>query len=481
MTPQPTVMSQTAEDVRLIIVLLLIALGVALPTRWARLPYTLGLVVVGLVIGIFHLLPGVTLSPDVVLFIFLPALLFEGAWNLEQRELLRNWLPIALLAGPGLAISIGIVGLILHYVTGFGWPVAFLLGAIISPTDPVAVLALLRQLGLATRLRILIDGESLFNDGVAASITQVLLAVALGSVAASTATTIPNTPNAGEILESILLGLVRLVGGGIGMGLVIGYLVSRLVRYVNDHLIETTITAVVAYGTYLLAEQSHVSGILAVITASLILGSYGRKTGMAVHTQEAVDNFWNFAAYIANSLLFLLMGLEVGELSLTSTLAATGWAVLSVVAGRALMIYSLIPLYNLIARRLVSTRFGPWIAPGLIPRRWRPLLLGVGLRGALSLALALSLPLATPHRNEIVLIVYGVVLVTLLGQGLGLRFLLPLFRREREAPGPTEAPEHQATEEQAEKIRQAEERKEAREQKEDIPEEIKAEQKSPDE
>jgi CPA1 family monovalent cation:H+ antiporter len=425
-------MNQTADNVRLIVVLLLIALGVALLARWAKLPYTLGLVVVGLMIGIFHLLPGVVLTPDIVLFIFLPALLFEGAWNLEQRELLRNWLPIALLAGPGLGISVVIVGLILHLTVGLSWSVAFLLGAIISPTDPVAVIALLRRLGIATRLRVLIEGESLFNDGVAAALTQVLLGLTLAGAAAGAAAPHQNA-SAGQIAGEIALSLLQLMGGGIALGLVIGYLVSRLVRYVDDHLIETTITAVVAYGTYLLADVAHVSGILAVITAALLLGSYGRQTGMATHTQEAVDGVWDFAAYIANSLLFLLVGMEIVRFPLTDALAAIFWSVVSVVLGRALMIYLLIPLYNLIARRLIATRLGPHIAPGLIPRRWRLLLLGTGLRGALSLALVLSLPLATPNRNELILIVYGVVLVTLLGQGFGLRFLLSLFRRESQS------------------------------------------------
>ncbi len=441
-------MSQTADNVRLIVVLLLIALGVALLARWAKLPYTLGLVGVGLLIGIFHLLPGVILTPDIVLFIFLPALLFEGAWNLEQRELLRNWLPITLLAGPGLGISVVIVGLILHITVGLSWEVALLIGAILSPTDPVAVIALLRRLAIAPRLRILIEGESLFNDGVAAALTQVLLGLALGSAAAGVAV-IQQSTNGGQIAGEIALSLLQLMGGGIALGLVIGYLVSRLVRYVDDHLIETSITTVVAYGTYLLADTVHVSGILAVITAALILGSYGRKTGMATHTQEAVDGVWEFAAYIANSLLFLLVGLEIGRFPLTTALAAIIWSVVSVVVGRALMIYLLIPLYNLIARHLAATRLGPWIAPGLIPRRWRLLLLGTGLRGALSLALALSLPLATPNRDELILIVYGVVLVTLLGQGFGLRFLLPLLRRESQTPARPEPPASQDEEAQA--------------------------------
>ena len=441
-------MSPTAEHIRLVVLLLLIALGVALLARRAKLPYTLGLVVVGLGIGIFHLLPGVVLTPDLVLVIFLPALLFEGAWNLEQRELVRNWFPIFLLAGPGMAIAIVIAGLILHFAVGLDWTVAFLLGAIISPTDPIAVLALLRQIGMSSRLRILIEGESLFNDGVAAAVTQVLQTIVMGSAALAlaghagfaAASAGQAGASSGAIALNLFLSLLRLVGGGIGIGLVIGYLVSHLVRYVNDHLIETTITAVVAYGVYLLADEVQVSGILAVITAALILGSYGRKTGMNADTQNAVDSFWDFAAYIANSLLFLLMGIQLGQVSLTGALAAIGWGVLSVIAGRALMVYLTVYLHNTLLFLVRHHRRRKYLSPGFIPRRWRILLLSSGLRGALSLALALALPLETPSRNTLIVIVYGVVLVTLLGQGFGLRLLVPLLQRERRRQ-PTEQPE----------------------------------------
>jgi CPA1 family monovalent cation:H+ antiporter len=441
-------MDQPTENIKFIILLLLIALAVALPSRLIKVPYTLGLVVVGLVIGAFHWLPEIALTPSLVLFIFLPALLFEGAWNLELPELLRNWLPITLLAGPGLVISVGIVGILMHVAAGLPWSLAFLLGAIVSPTDPVAVLALFRQMGLATRLRVLIEGESLFNDGVAAAITQVLLAVVVGTaslardIASNTGNASPLSTQAafdpGTISAQIALGLLLLVGGGIGLGMMIGLLVSRLVRYVDDHLIETTITAVVAYGSYLLGDTLHVSGILTAITAALVLGSYGREHGMSGHTLEAVDSVWEFAAYIANSLLFLLMGLQISRFPLNGTLISIAWAVISVVAGRALMISLCLPLYNLLARRLADSSTGVYIAPGPIPRRWRLLLLGSGLRGALSLALALALPLPTPERQHLIVMVYGVVLVTLLGQGFGLRLLLPLLRRERQASAPSE-------------------------------------------
>jgi CPA1 family monovalent cation:H+ antiporter len=183
----------------------------------------------------------------------------------------------------------------------------------------------------------------------------------------------------------------------------------------------------------LLGEAAQVSSILAVISAGLVMGSYGRRTGMSPTTQETVDGFWAFAAYTANSLLFLLVGVEIGQNPVAEEVLPIGWAVLGLFAGRAAMIYLCIPLYNLLARRLAGKKIATHLAPGPIPNRWRLLLLSVGLRGALSLALALALPLSVPNRTLIIFTVYGIVLVTLLGQGFGLRFLLPLLRRQGQA------------------------------------------------
>ena len=160
----------TLEQVQTVVILLLVTLVVALLSRRLRLPYTLALVIVGLIIGISPLLPDMHLNPDIVLFLFLPALLFEGAWNVEIECLTADWLVIFLLALPGTGISLVVVAILVHFGMGFPWLLALLLGAIISPTDPVAVLTLLRQLNLSDRLRTIVEGESLFNDGAGAAL-----------------------------------------------------------------------------------------------------------------------------------------------------------------------------------------------------------------------------------------------------------------------------------------------------------------------
>src|SRR5260370_25667022 len=174
---------QIASQFEILVLLLVVTLAVALVSRGLRIPYTLALVVTGLALGFSQLFPQVRLDPVVVLFVFLPVLLFEGAWSINLAYLIAEWVPIALLAVPGLMISILVTATVLHAGVGLAWLVALLLGAVISPTDPVAVLALFRQLGLPTRLRTLIEGESLFNDGIATAIFTTVLALIVGEAA----------------------------------------------------------------------------------------------------------------------------------------------------------------------------------------------------------------------------------------------------------------------------------------------------------
>ena len=408
---------QTVIGVETVVILLLVTLAVALVARRLRLPYTLVLVVVGLVMGVAHLVPGVTLQPETVLFIFLPALLFEGAWSLDFAQLRANWLPIALLAVPGLLFSLGTVAVVLHWGLGFDWLTALLVGAIISPTDPVAVLTLLRQLGLSPRLRTIVEGESLFNDGVGAVAFVVVLALLPGQVGSATA----------SVTAVTLLGAWQCIGGPL-VGAVVGVVASRLLRRVEDPLIETTATFCAAYGAFLLSQAVHTSGLLAVVVAGIIIGSVGRDQHMSDATRIASESVWEFVGYVANSLLFLLVGLEIGATNFARTIPGILWAVLGVLLGRALMIYAFLPVYNLFLkrRRPASASFAE---PRGVPGSWYPLLLLSGLRGALSLALVLSLPATLPQVDLIRGIVYGVVLVTLLGQGIGLRVVLPLWQK----------------------------------------------------
>src|SRR5258708_14493226 len=247
-------MIDVASIVRDMVILLLIALLVIFVTRPLTLPYTLGLVIMGLVIGIFGLIPEATLTPDLVLFVFLPALLFEGSWSLSISHLRANWRPIFLLAVPGLLLALVLIALPLHFFAGLIWLDAFLLAAILSPTDPVAVLGLFRQLKINEDLSAIIEGESLFNDGVAGALYQTFLALTLLVVRGQHLTP-------GVIAWQSVATFILEARGGLLIGAACGYLVSHFVRYIDDPLIETTITLVTAYGVYLLADWLHTSGI----------------------------------------------------------------------------------------------------------------------------------------------------------------------------------------------------------------------------
>jgi len=414
------------EQLQTVVILLVVTLIVALASRRLRLPYTLLLVLVGFVIGLLPVLIQVRLDPNVVLFLFLPALLFEGAWNVEVEQLLADWLPIVLLAVPGLLLSLILVTVVLHWSIGLPWLLALLLGAMVSPTDPLAVLSLFRQLGIPGRLRTIVEGESLFNDGVGAAAYQLVLLLLLSSVVLATAASDAS-------FWAIALDALWLMLGGLALGLIVGWIVAHFLRLVDDHLIEITVTFCVAYGVYLIGTILHTSGLLAVVGSGLVIGSYGRRTGMSERTREAIDAIWEFIGYLANSLLFLLLGIEIGASNFTEAISGILWALGGVIVGRVLMIYMLIPLHDLLAGKLTRNtgklhRFLP--SPRPIPSSWRPLLVLSGLRGALSIALVLSLPVTLAQRNLLADIVYGVVLVTLLGQGIGLRVLLPRWPKE---------------------------------------------------
>ncbi len=364
-------------QVQTVLILLVITLIVALISRRLRLVYTLVLVVAGLLIGFLPFLSQVHLDPNVVLFLFLPALLFEGAWNVEVEKLAADWLPVVLLAIPGIVISLALVAAIVHWGTGLAWLLALLLGAMVSPTDPVAVLSLMDQLGIADRLRTIVEGESLFNDGVGVAAFEIFLLLLMPSLGA---TVLGNDAS----WWAVVIDTIWLMFGGLALGLIVGWVTARLLRHVDDHLIEITVTFSVAYGVYLAGTALRTSGLLAVVGAGLVIGSYGRRTGLSERAQEAAHDVWEFIAY-----------------------------------------------------RDKLPRFLP--VPRPIPRTWRPLLVLSGLRGALSIVLVLSLPDTIAQRNFIADIVYGVVLVTLLGQGLALRVLLPRWPKENEET-PTEKP-----------------------------------------
>lgn len=389
-------MQQFLTTETLIIELLLIASLVAIIVRRLHIPYTVALVVVGLFLTSQSTV-NLELTPELILALFVPPLVFEAAFHLKLTELRRNLVSILVLAVPGVILTTFIVGGMLVLGTSISLPVALVFGALISATDPVAVVALFRILGVPKRLSVLIEGESLLNDGTALVLFNLMLAVAL----------------TGEFnLINSMIEFIQVSVGGIVVGLIFGWAISRLIARIDDYLIEITLTTVLAYGTYLVAEQLHFSGVLAVVAAGLITGDLGPQ-GMSPTTRIVLYNFWEYITFLVNSLVFLLIGLDVDIQALGDTWQPILWAIGAVLLARLVVVYGL-----------------GWITSQLaepISLRWRHVQAWGGLRGALSLALVLSLPATFgPDRFLLRTMAFGVALFTLLIQATTMR---PLIKR----------------------------------------------------
>lgn len=388
-------MEQFLQAETLIIELLLVVSLVAIAVQRLRVPYTVALVIVGLLIT-FQSPLEINLTPELILALFVPPLVFEAAFHLNLVELRRNLPQILALAVPGVIVSTLIVGGLLAWVTPLSLPTALVFGALIAATDPLAVVALFRTLGVPKRLGVLMESESLLNDGTAIVVFNMVLAVALTGHF--------------NLVEGIT-DFVRVVAGGIIVGLVLGWIISRLIARVDDYLIETTLTTVLAFGAYLAAERLHFSGVLAVVAAGLINGNMGPQ-GMSPTTRIVLFNFWEYVAFLANSLVFLLIGLHVNLPALAAAWQPVLWAIAAVLVARVIVVYGL------------SWLMKRWTEP--ISLRWQHVLTWGGLRGAISLALVLSLPAALgADRDLLRVMAFGVVLFTLLGQATTMR---PLIR-----------------------------------------------------
>ncbi len=397
----------------LIIELLLVVSLVAIVVRRLRVPYTVALVLAGLFIT-FGEDTSMSLTPELILALFVPPLVFEAAFHIEYKLLRDNFLPILVLAVVGVLLTTGIVALIVSAGVGVSLTTGLVFGALIAATDPVAVVALFRQLGAPKSLTVLIEGESLFNDGTAIVIFQLMLAAALPFALTTATGEVTGGEASSRSFDMIggVVSFVRVAAGGIGVGVALGWLASQVIARLDDYLIETTITTVLAFGAYLLAERFHVSGVLATVVAGIICGNTGLR-GMSPTTRIVLFNFWEYLAFIANSFVFLLIGLDVNIRQLAAAIFPISIGVLAVIASRALVIYGLTWLTN----RFLSSH-------GRVSGTYQHVMFWGGLRGAISLALVLSIPAAYPDRELLRVMTFGVVLFTLLVQGTTMQVLL---------------------------------------------------------
>ncbi len=392
--------------VELLLILFIAVSFVAMVTSRLKIPYTVALVAAGIAIDIFHVpiqevvgqgLQGPLLTPEVIFVLFLPGLLFESGINIDVRHLKENLWPILLLAVVGVAAATAITGWAVHWWLGIPVLVALLFGSLISATDPISVISLFRDLGVNRRLAVIVEGESLFNDGTAAVFFQVILAGALTG----------DLSLADGARSFLVVSL-----GGAALGLLVGYAASHLTSHVDEPRIEIMLSTIVAYGSYLLAEQLHVSGVIATVAAGLTVGNYGAIFGMSPRTRVAMWSFWEYFAFVINSLVFLLIGIEVHVTSMLANWLSILLATAAVLLGRMLVVYTLSPLAGRLGER--------------IPFSWQHVFVWGGLHGSVSIALALSLPKSVGDRDLLLTMTFGVVAFSILAQGLTMR---PLLRK----------------------------------------------------
>lgn len=386
--------------------LLLVACLIAMISRKLGLPYSVGLVAAGLLIALIPQAPQLPLSRDLIFKVLLPPLVFEAALQLQWKTF-REELPVTLtLAFAGVAMAAAVVACGMHFGLGWSWIGASMFAVLIAATDPVSVIAAFKEMRADKRLCMLVESESLLNDGVAAVGFAVIAAIAAGA-----------SPGIGSIVPAFLW---TLLGGALVGGAVSG-LILLLAGRTNDHLVEITLTTLAAYGSFLIAERLHASGVLASLTAGLIIGNLGARGAISNSGRPHVIAAWEFFAFVANSFVFLLIGIQLVGVQpnrLGWLTAAT--AILLVLIGRAIAVYPLATLFR-------PTRLK-------IPFAFQNVLFWGGLRGALALALALTVPVSVPERASIILSAFVVVAFSIFVQGLTMPWLvarLGLSRKPR--------------------------------------------------
>ncbi|MBN1122762.1 MAG: Na+/H+ antiporter [Anaerolineae bacterium] len=387
-----------------ILALMAVAVLVTVAAQRSHLPYTIAVVLTGLGVSFLSTRPEftrVTVHPELILGVFLPGLLFEAAYHLDLKRLRDNSLMIMSLAIGGTLISAGVIGVILSYALGMSLAEALLFGVLISATDPVAVISIFKELGVNKRLRIIAEGESMLNDGV----SIVLFGILISSIVDGTPITIAGVTSAFFVT----------VAGGAVLGLITGVIAGELVRRSENHLVDLALTVILAYGTYVIAEgllHGAVSPVIAVVVAGLYVGNYQDRAMYSAKTSITIVMFWEFVVFLINSAVFLLIGMTIEPTDFIQYAIPLAITIVVVLFARAVIVYPLGTFVNLKKKN--------------VPGKWNHVLFWGGLRGAVSMALVLSLPEELEAGGLIKVLAFGYVLFSLLVQGLTIR---PLLRK----------------------------------------------------
>ncbi|MCF7790741.1 MAG: sodium:proton antiporter [Victivallales bacterium] len=406
-----------------LIVLFFIAACSGILLKKLKFPFTIGLVVIGIVfagivenVEVFRVAEDISLSHDIIFFIILPTLIFEAAVNIDSRLLVKNLPPVCILAIPGLIISTVIIGIFMTSFTPLLLGPAMLFGALISATDPVAVIALFKEIGAPRRLTMLVDGESLFNDATAIVVFNIIMAVVASGIALNL-----------ETLASAVLSFLYVFFGGLFVGLFIGFFITKFINLSKGQpLIQVALSTITAYAAFVIAEHYlKVSGVMSTLAAGLTVSWYG-STSFSTEVKEYMEQFWEFAAFAANSFIFLLLGVSEWRLLIghghSDYLALYLLITIAIVTfARAVVVYGLIPLLKLLPKY------------ERINKNYQTVIFWGGLRGAVPLALVLSLSPVFKNHQYITEYTLGVVLFTLLIQGTTTKPLMSFLGLNRKS------------------------------------------------
>ena len=388
-----------------ILVLMLAAALLVRLAEFGKVPAPIVLVIGGLGIAFVPGLPEIELDPDIVFLVFLPPLVFSAGWRTSPRELRTVMRPLGLLAIGLVFLTAGVIAIVAHaLVPHLGWPEAAVLGAVLAPTDAVAAIAVFRRIGGPERVRLLVEGESMINDGTALVLYRIAVGVAAGGAFA---------------LGDAVLEFIGVSLGGIAVGLAVGWLAIRVIRRQADSSLVVILTLLTAYGAYIGAEEAHVSGILAAVVAGLY-GGYQAPRAVDADTRLSSVAFWNTLIFGLEMTIFVLLGVQLPGIvdSLRASSSGVGELLLPVLA---IAVASIAVRLGFVfaMRSDAGESLGERFAVG-----WS------GMRGAVSLAAALAVPLSVPNRPQIIFLTFALILVTLVGQGLSLPFVIRKLRLE---------------------------------------------------